>query len=400
MSKGDNADVFWSDCLRKENSASRHSPHIIGVLPGEGIGSEVIGCALQVLSALEQVTGHKFEVEFGTVIGREAERACGKAFSGEVMEFCGEIFARGGAVLSGPGGGRYVYELRRYFDLFCKINPLKVSEQLISAIRLKPECVRGVDILIVRENSSGIYQGVWKTDQSTGARVAEHRFAYTESEVKRILRVAAKLAKMRRGELTVVYKEAGLPSISDLWQGCAREIASGVGVCCSLIDIDHMAYRLVQHPHQFDVIVAPNLFGDVLSDLGSVLLGSRGLSFAGSFAENGAAVYSTNHGAAYDLAGTDRANPVGQILSLGMLLEESFHLRSEARLLESAVARVWREGWRTADLSEPRCRVIGTREMGNKITWAIEQAGCDEYSANCHPATGCSQRGLAVSGEA
>jgi 3-isopropylmalate dehydrogenase len=138
-------------------------------------------------------------------------------------------------------------------------------------------------------------------------------------------------------------------------------------VRCSLIDIDHVSYRLIQHPREFDVVVAPNLFDDVLSDLGGVLLGSRGLCFAGSFAANGDAVYSTNHGAAYDLAGTNRANPVAQILSLAMLLRESFHLSKEARQIEEAVVRVWRDGWRTADLMEPGCRLLGTREMGQQI---------------------------------
>lgn len=385
MPNTEDTHVFWSDSLREENATRPQPSRLLGVLPGEGVGPEVVGCALQVLSALERVTGVKFEIESGTLIGREAERAGGKALSEEVIEFCSDIFSRGGAVLSGPGGGRYVYDLRRHFDLFCKLSPLKISEELIGANRLKPEYVRGVDILIVRENSSGVYQGAWKEDRSSGERVAEHRFAYSEEAVKRILRVAAKLARSRRGALTVVYKEAGVPSISDLWRDCALKIAAGAGVRCSLLDIDLMAYRLVQHPSEFDVVVAPNLFGDVLSDLGGVLLGSRGLSFAGSFAESGAAVYSTNHGAAHDLAGTDRANPVGQISSLAMLLRESFRLRNEARLVEDAVARVWLAGWRTADLAEPGCQTIGTQEMSERIAQALEQAGRAEHRSTKPP---------------
>lgn len=363
----------WSDCLHNNGAPRRRSSRIVGVLPGEGIGPEVIGCALRVLSALESASGERFEVEVGAAIGRDAERGGGKALSDEVIAFCGQIFSRGGAVLNGPGGGRYVYDLRREFGLFCKLSPLKTCEELSGAIRLKPEHVRGVDILMVRENSSGLYQGVWKAEDAPAGRVAGHSFSYSEAEVRRILWPAARLAQTRRGELTVVYKEAGVPSISELWRDCALEIAARAGVRCSLLDIDHVSYRLIQHPREFDVVVAPNLFGDVLSDLGGVLLGSRGLCFAGSFATNGDAVYSTNHGAAYDLAGTNRANPVAQILSLAMLLRESFHLSKEAGQIEEAVVRVWRDGWRTADLMEPGCRVLGTREMGERIANEVTQ---------------------------
>ena len=365
------ARLRWGDCVREDAMPRRKPSRVIGVLTGEGIGPEVIGCALHVLSAVESATGRKFKIEFGAPIGREAERGGGKVLPDEVIEFCRGIFARGGAVLNGPGGGRYVYDLRRVFDLFCKLSPLKVSDELAAANRMKPEHVRGVDILMVRENASGLYQGKWTEARTPGGRVAEHCFSYSEAEVRRILRPAAAIANSRRGHLTVVYKEAGVPSISALWRDCALEISSLAGVRCSLLDIDHIAYRLIQHPGDFDVVVAPNLFGDVLSDLGGVLLGSRGLCFAGSFAGNGDAVYSTNHGSAFDLAGSDKANPVGQILSLAMLLRESLHLEEEARLIEDAVDSVCREGWRTADLAEAGCPVIGTREMGERIAQAV-----------------------------
>lgn len=364
---------WWSDSLRESGVPRGRGSRAIGVLPGEGIGPEVTECALRVLSAVESVSGEKFEVEFGAAIGRDAERECGKVLPTEVIDFCGRIFSRGGAILNGPGGGRYVYELRREFGLFCKLSPLKVQEVLCGANRLKPEHVRGVDILMVRENSSGLYQGAWQSREASSGRLAGHSFSYSEEEVRRILRVAARLAQSRRGELTVVYKEAGVPSISELWRDCAMEISSLAGVCCSTLDIDHVSYRLIQHPREFDVVAAPNLFGDVLSDLGGVLLGSRGLCYAGSFSANGDAVYSTNHGAAYDIAGTDRANPVAHILSLAMLLRESFHLDSCARRIEDAVVSVWRDGWRTEDIMEPGCRVLGTREMGERIAGKVAE---------------------------
>jgi 3-isopropylmalate dehydrogenase len=136
-------------------------------------------------------------------------------------------------------------------------------------------------------------------------------------------------------------------------------------------NVDLAAYRLLQHPRELDVVVAPNLFGDVLADLGGVLLGSRGLSFSGNFAAGGASVYQTNHGAAHDLAGKDRANPVGQVLSLAMLLRESFGLAAEAALVERAVAEVYRLGFRTDDVAEAGCRAIGTREMAERIAAAV-----------------------------
>jgi 3-isopropylmalate dehydrogenase len=172
--------------------------------------------------------------------------------------------------------------------------------------------------------------------------------------------------------LTVVWKEAGVPSISRLWRDCAENAAAEYGVQLRMVDIDLMAYRLIQEAATFDVIAAPNLLGDVLSDLGAVLLGSRGVSFSGNYTECGEAVYQTNHGAAYDLAGLDRANPNGQILSLAMMLRESFDQHQAADAIEEAVRLVWAEGWRTADVAVPGSRIIGTHEMGRRVA---ERAG-------------------------
>ncbi|HEY5793268.1 MAG TPA: isocitrate/isopropylmalate family dehydrogenase [Chthoniobacterales bacterium] len=363
----------WIDSVLADGLRIPPSPPLVGVLTGEGIGPEVIANAIEVLHAVRGVTGCAVSLEYGAPIGRDAERGCGKPLSDEVITFCRDIFDRGGAILNGPGGGRYVYDLRRQFDLFCKLSPLKVFPELADAIRLKPEQVRDIDILMVRENAAGLYQGRWRDHHLDAGRVAEHSFSYSEAQVRRILGPAARLAKTRRGHLTVVVKEAGVPGISGLWRECALDVCARLGLACALLDIDHIAYRLIQHPREFDVVVAPNLFGDILSDLGGVLLGSRGLCFAGSFSETGAAVYQTNHGAAYDLAGKDLANPVGQIFSLAMMLRESFGLAEEAALIEQAVARVWREGWRTADVAGMESRIIGTREMGRRIAEAMTQ---------------------------
>jgi 3-isopropylmalate dehydrogenase len=373
----------WTDCLGHGKTPSSHL--LIGVLPGEGVGPEIIQCALEVLSAVTSDSGVQTEIRTGVSIGRDAERECGQALSAEAIRFCEEIFAGNGAILNGPGGGRYVYDLRKQFDLFFKISPLRIATGLPEASRLRREAVGDVDILIARENSGGAYQGDWaEGTDATGGKVASHSFQYSEMQVRRFLHAAARLAAQRRGNLTVVWKESGVPAISKLWRACADEAARTWGLRYAMVDIDLMAYRLVQDAEMFDVIAAPNLFGDILADLGSVLLGSRGVSFSGNYTARGEAVYQTNHGAAYDLAGADRANPAGQIFSLAMMLRESFGLQSEADCIEEAVRSVWREGWRTEDVSAPETRIIGTREMGNRIAARAGQLAREHLRSNGH----------------
>jgi len=364
----------WSDFIFKRavSEPAPNSIYIVGVLEGEGIGPDVIGAALGVLSALESTGLYKFEIMYGGHIGFESESRCGKALSDEVVEFCRNIFSKGGAIIAGPGGTRFVYDLRKKFDLFCKLVPLTVFDELSTAGRIKPEYIRNVDILLIRENISGIYQGQAKAvlTQNEGI-IAEHSFSYTEKQVRRILEVAARIALHRRGEMAVVFKDAGIPTVSKLWHDLTINVASEIGIKYSLINIDYAAYCLIQHAQELDVVVAPNLFGDVLSDIGSILLGSRALAYSGNFSSSGASVYQTNHGSAYDLVGTDRANPIGQIFSLAMLLRESFDLTQASSLIENAIADVWRAGWRTDDLAEHGCRLVGTREMGDLIAEAV-----------------------------
>jgi 3-isopropylmalate dehydrogenase len=338
----------------------------IGVLPGEGVGPEVVGATLRVLDALADVRGEQFELRLGDAgLSR-----------GEAADFCADVFASGGVVLAGAYEGRFVYELRSRFDLFCKLSPLRPFPELAGAGRLKPAELDGVDVLIVRENTGGIYQGSWSTARSAGdRRRAEHSFGYEERHVRRLLETAARLARQRRGKLAVAVKRHGVPSVSDLWIDVATEVCRELEVESSALDVDYAAYALIQHACELDVLAAPNLFGDVLSDLGGVLLGSRGLCYGASFSSDGAAVYQTNHGSAHDLAGTDRANPAGQLLSLAMLLRESLGLPAEASLVERALGLVWREGWRTFDLVEPGARVIGTREFGELVAEAVVALG-------------------------
>ena len=368
----------WSDAVFREPRGGAEGTDarlvVVGVLPGEGIGPEVISAALGVLAALEAPGCPVFEIRTGGAIGRDAEVLTGRPLSDDVAAFCGDVFARGGAVLAGPGGGRFVYELRRRFDLFCTLSPLRPFEPLLDAGRLKAGTVVGTDILIVRENVGGVYQGEWReTFDERQGRVCEHSFRYSEPQVRRLLDVAAKLAAERRGKLSVVIKEGGIPSVSALWRDVGRESAARAQVDVAFLDIDLAAYRLLQEPLAFDVVATSNLFGDVLADLGAVLLSSRGLSFSGNFSTNGAAVYQTNHGSALDLADQGRANPIGQISSLAMMLRESFGLLREAAWIEAAIAEVLRHGYRTFDVAEPGTTLVGTAEMGERIAATVQR---------------------------
>jgi 3-isopropylmalate dehydrogenase len=202
----------------------------------------------------------------------------------------------------------------------------------------------------------------------------EHRFGYSEAEVARLLRVAARAACERRGQLHVIVKDGGVPGITALWRDIGAAVAAETGVRVTFMNADLAAYELVQHPRRFDVLAAPNLLGDILADITGALVGSRGVTFSGNFNSLGHAVYQTNHGCAHDLAGQDVANPAGQMLALAMLLRESFGLAAPAARLESALDHCWREGWRTADLLPPTedaketgYRVVGTRAMTRRV---------------------------------
>jgi 3-isopropylmalate dehydrogenase len=352
-------------------AATPGSRPLIGVLEGSGIGPQVMGAVLAVLGAVEEATGIRFEIRHGGPIGEEAEALFGQALPDSVVEFIGQVFEQGGAILSGPGGGRYVYDLRCHFDLFCKFVPIRPWPELAQAGRLAPQHLRDIDLLIVRDNAAGVYQGQWQDRVAAEGRVAEHSFSYSEAQVRRIVEVAARAASRRRGRLHVIVKHAGVPSISALWAEIGLALARQHRVAATIMNADLAAYELIQRPAQFDVMVAPNLLGDILADLGGVLLGSRGVTFSGNFDGHGRAVYQTNHGCAHDLAGTDVANPAGQILALAMLLRESFGLEEGAALIEQSLATAWRQGWRTADLAEPGCRVLGTRAMTERLVKGI-----------------------------
>lgn len=342
--------------------------HVIGILSGEGVGPEVVGVAQNLLQLLAQHTNRRFDIRIGGLIGSEAQRVHGKNLTDEVIGFSEQVFAQQGALFCGPGGGRFVYDLRVRFDLYCKLTPLRPMQALRESGVMRPEHLHDIDILAVRENIGGLYQGVWSESvDEDGRRVSSQSFSYSEYQVDRILRIALRLAASRRGRLALVLKPGGVPTISRMWSERAVVLNQEYGVEIQELEIDNAVYQLIANPRQFDVLVSPNMFGDVLADCGSLLLGSRGMSFSGNFSGQGAAVYQTGHGAARDLAGSDCANPIGQLLSLAMLLRESFDWRAGADLLLLAIEQTFNAGFRTRDIISPGREVLGTRAMGEEI---------------------------------
>lgn len=352
---------------------------LVGVLAGEGIGAELMAVCRLILEQVGACAGQRFEFASGGVIGTTAFKATGLWVPPEIEHFCREIHARQGAVLCGPGGGRFVYELRRHLNLFCKLVPLTPTAALRDLGPLRPDRLEDVDILVVRENLGGLYQGSGDHTSDGEIRRAQHTFEYHAPQVTRIIEVGAALAETRRGKLCVVYKPGGIPSISALWREMAEQVCAGRALDWQLLEVDNACYQVIANARAFDVVVAPNMFGDVLADAASVLLGSRGMSFSANFSDDGIGVYQTGHGAAYDLAGTDRANPIGQIHSMVFMLREHFDLEGLATAIMQGVEDVLAAGWRTADVMAPGCRFVGTRRLGELIA----DAACARLPRAC-----------------
>jgi 3-isopropylmalate dehydrogenase len=188
-------------------------------------------------------------------------------------------------------------------------------------------------------------------------------------------------AKMRQGRLCVVHKPGGIEVVSQLWLQCARDLDLDKSVELEFLEVDNVNYQLIADPRRFDVVVAPNMFGDVLADGASVLLGSRGMSYSANFGPGGKSAYQTGHGAAYDLAGRDIANPLGQMLSFAMMLHESFGLTAQSFCLQAAINEVLAAGWRTKDVMAPGCTEVGTREMVRRVTEAFRERLISEVAA-------------------
>ncbi len=259
--------------------------------------------------------------------------------------------------------------IRKELGLFANLRPATLFPQLRNACYLKPEIVaQGIDILVVRELTGGVYFGTPRGEEvREGERVAFNTMCYSESEVRRIARVAFEAARKRDSRVCSVDK-ANVLDVSQLWREVVVELSSDYpDVELTHMYVDNAAMQLVRDPNQFDVIVTGNLFGDILSDEASIITGSIGMLPSASLGETNPGLYEPIHGSAPDIAGQDKANPLATILSVAMMLRYSFSLEEEAAAIEQAVSRVLESGLRTGDIMEPGMRLVGCAAMGEAV---------------------------------
>jgi 3-isopropylmalate dehydrogenase len=357
------------------------------VLPGDGIGTEVVPVAIAVMRAAAARTGIELAFTEGLIGGCAIDQT-GSPLPEETI-----AQARAArAVLLGAVGGpkwdnlptrdrpeRGLLGLRAALGLFANLRPALLFAPLADASSLKPELVSGLDLLIVRELTGGIYFGEPRgIEVVNNERRGFNTDVYTEHEIERIARVAFELARKRQGRLCSVDK-ANVLEVTQLW----REVVTEVGadypdVALSHMYVDNAGMQLVRAPKQFDVMVTGNLFGDILSDVAAMLTGSLGMLPSASLAGDGKGLYEPVHGSAPDIAGQDKANPLATILSVAMLYRYSLDAPAAADAIESAVNRVLDAGYRTPDIlgsgARAGLRPVGTREMGERVIEQLEQS--------------------------
>jgi len=329
------------------------------LLPGDGIGPEVASEAVRVLQTIAARCGHSFHFEEYLVGGCSID-AFGTALTDEALQAC----KKSDAVLLGAVGGpkwdnpaakvrpeQGLLRLRKELGVFANLRPVRVHPSLANASPLKPERLEGVDLVVVRELTGGLYFGQPSgRSQLNGVERAVDTLEYADYEIQRVVDLAFRLAAGRRGLVTSVDK-ANVLETSRLWRQVAEKVASKYPqVSLSHMLVDTAAMRLVTNPASFDVLVTENMFGDILTDEASVLAGSMGMLPSASLGENTPGLYEPIHGSAPDIAGKGIANPYGAILSAGLMLRHSFHLEQEAALLERAVDRSITAGRLTGDL--------------------------------------------------
>lgn len=361
----------------------------VAVLAGDGVGPEVVAEGIKVLDAVGDKFGHKFSYQHD-LIGGAAIDKYGAALTEETLAMC----RKAAAVLHGAvGGPRWddprarvrpedgLLGLRKGLGLFANVRPVKLYPMLVDAVPLKPEVVRGVDIMVVRELTGGLYFGRPKKQWSTSrGRRAVDTMLYSEGEIKRILKVGFELARLRRRKLASVDK-ANVLETSRLW----RQLAMETGVDYPDVQLEHVlvdscSMRLIQRPADFDVIVTENTFGDILTDEASMLAGSMGMlpsaSLAGIPKEGGRAygLYEPIHGSAPRRAGQNLVNPIATILSVAMMLRYSLGLAKEAEAVDKAVLAALQAGYRTYDIMEAGKVRVGTSQMGDLIAARVNSA--------------------------
>jgi 3-isopropylmalate dehydrogenase len=344
----------------------------IVLLPGDGIGPEVVGEAVRVLQLIASKFGHIFEFAERLMGGCSIDQY-GSSLTDETLADC----QKSDAVLLGAVGGpkwddpaakdrpeRGLLALRKGLGVFANLRPVKVHPALIDSSPLKPEKLKGVDILVIRELTGGLYFGQPKGRSEVNGHVrAVDTLEYHDFEIQRVVELAFQLAAGRRRKVTSVDKANVLES-SRLW----RQIATAIGRAHPDIALDHVlvdtaSMKLITGPASFDVLVTENMFGDILTDEASVLAGSMGMLPSASLGAGGPGLYEPIHGSAPDIAGRGIANPIGTILSAAMLLRYSLKLEAEARSIEAAVDQVITAGCRTADLGGS----LSTRQMADEI---------------------------------
>ena len=352
----------------------------IAVIPGDGIGPEVVGQTLKVLDKVGEKFGHKFEYT-KVLAGGCAIDAVGECLPKETVDVC----RNSDAVLLGAVGGwkwdtlpgnerpeMALLGLRKALGLFANLRPALLFEELAEACPLKPEIVEGgLDIVVVRELTGGIYFGEKGTKETDMGPAAYDIEQYSEGEVRRIAEVAFDMAMKRNKKVTSVDKANVLES-SRLWRRVVAEVGEKYPeVELNNLYIDNAAMQMVRNPKQFDVIVTSNIFGDILSDEASMITGSIGMLPSASLATGNFGMYEPVHGSAPDIAGKDMANPMATILSAAMMLRYTFGLGDEADAVERAVKEVLAEGYRTPDIAKDGEKVSGTEAVGSLIAEKI-----------------------------
>ena len=355
----------------------------IAVLPGDGIGPEIIAQAVRVLDVFK-TRGFDVQFQFAPLGGAAYDE-----YGSPYPEFTQNICRKADAVLLGAVGGpqydnieralrpeRGLLAIRKDLNLFANLRPAILYPELANASTLKPEVVAGLNILIVRELTGDIYfaepRGI--SQLADGTLEGVNTMRYNESEIRRIGHIAFQAAQKRNKKLCSVDK-ANVLETTELWKQIMTEISADYPeVELSHMYVDNAAMQLVKAPKQFDVMVTGNIFGDILSDEASMLTGSIGMLPSASLNETGKGMYEPSHGSAPDIAGQDKANPLATILSAAMMLRYSFNQDAFADEIEQAVQTVLKQGLRTADIYEEGCTLVGCAAMGDAVVAALQAA--------------------------
>ena len=350
----------------------------IALIRGDGIGPEVVGEAVKVLEQVGKKFGHTFTYT-DVLMGGCAIDQVGKSYPDGTAEACKACDAVLLGAVGGPKWGHStdpekrpetaLLSIRKDLGLYANLRPAALRPALADACPLRKETAdKGIDLMMVRELTGGIYFGQKERYQTEDrGEEASDRMAYSEKEIERIGRRAFELARLRRKKVASVDK-ANVLETSRLWRQVMHRLAEEYSdVEYEDVLVDNAAMQLVRDPSQFDVVVTENMFGDILSDEASLITGSIGLLPSASIGDTAPGLYEPIHGSAPDIAGQDKANPIATILSVAMMLRYSFHLADEANAVEQAVDAVLAEGYRTADIAKAREKAIGTLEMGRLI---------------------------------